>query len=105
MGNGRARFDRSVVKMEENEFTLISWVFGSPKRLRILATLDKHSRRYTQFEKELRPEVSTSELYKHLEILVKNGLVIEAGKVWMITAKGVEFLRGTQNLLNMLRGE
>jgi len=79
----------------------VSQVLGSGKRTILLFILHKKPMSYTQIYNRFRRigiKIGSSEIYKHLDILLKNKYVAKRGKVYLVTLKGKTLIEGLQEL-------
>ncbi len=75
---------------------MISKVFASPKRILLLEMLSQEPSGYTKIEnwfKMIGVPTGSSEIYKHLEILINNGFISQKKKLkrggYTITKRGM----------------
>lgn len=92
--------------MAENVDMLIevSTVLGSAKRTVMLFMLNSRPMSYTQIEKGFRKfeiKIGSSEIYKHLDILLRFKYVAKRGKVYLVTLKGKKLIEGLEQLVNV----
>jgi len=91
--------------MEEVEMLLeVSQVLGSGKRTILLWSLNEKPMSYTQIDKKFRKltiKIGSSEVYKHLYILLKTKYIAKKGKIYLITLKGKKLIEGMQDLINV----
>jgi len=83
-------------KEQMNDIFTVSKVFASPKRILLLEMLTQEPAGYTtitRWFKIIGIPIGSSEVYKHLEILINNGFVSEKKKLkrggYIITKKGM----------------
>lgn len=82
----------------------VSQVMGSAKRSVLLMMLNIKPMSYTQIEKGFRKfeiKIGSSEIYKHLEILLRYKYVAKRGKVYLVTLKGKKLIEGLEALVNV----
>lgn len=82
----------------------VSQVMGSGKRSVLLMMINGKPCSYTQIEKGFRKveiKIGSSEIYKHLEILLKFKYIAKRGKVYLITLKGKKLIEGLEELVNV----
>jgi predicted transcriptional regulator len=72
-------------------FTEISQVFGSAKRAMLLFFVNERPSGYADIEKRFKNiemKISSSEIYKHLDILLQYKYIAKHGRTYVITLKG-----------------
>ena len=82
----------------------VSQVMGSGKRSVLLMMLNSKPMSYTQIEKGFRKfeiKIGSSEIYKHLDILLRLKYVAKRGKVYLVTLKGKKLIEGIEQLINV----
>jgi predicted transcriptional regulator len=82
----------------------VSQVLGSGKRTILLFMLKDKPMSYTEMDKKFRKfeiKIGSSEIYKHLEILLNTKYIAKRGKVYMITLKGKKLIEGLEELANV----
>lgn len=82
----------------------VSQVMGSGKRSVLLMMINGKPMSYTNIEKGFRKveiKIGSSEVYKHLEILLKFKYIAKRGKVYLITLKGKKLIEGLSELVNV----
>lgn len=91
--------------MEQFEQLLeVSTVLGSGKRTMLLFILNGKPMSYTQIDKgfrKLQIKIGSSEVYKHIDILMKYKYIAKKGKVYLITLKGKKLIEGLNELVNV----
>jgi len=69
----------------------VSEVLGSGKRTVLLFMLNEKPMSYTDMTKRfarLATKIGSSEIYKHLEVLLRTKYIVKKGKTYMVTLKG-----------------
>jgi len=82
----------------------VSTVMGSGKRSVLLMMLNSKPMSYTQIDKGFRKfemKIGSSEVYKHLDILLKFKYVAKRGKVYLVTLKGKKLIEGLEQLIDV----
>ena len=82
----------------------VSTVLGSGKRSVLLMMLNSKPMSYTQIEKTFRKyeiKIGSSEIYKHIDILLKFKYIAKRGKVYLVTLKGKKLIEGLEQLINV----
>jgi len=82
----------------------VSQVLGSGKRAVMLMMLNGKPMSYTQIDKSFRKfeiKIGSSEVYKHLDILMKFKYVAKRGKTYLVTLKGKKLIEGLESLVNV----
>jgi len=105
-------------KEQMNNIFMISKVFASPKRLLILEFLSNEPMGYTKLTRKFERRemlIGSSEVYKHLEILINAGFVSQKKKLkrggYIITKRGlfavekVKEIAGTEAKVPKIRME
>jgi predicted transcriptional regulator len=91
--------------MEQFEQLLeVSTVLGSGKRTILLFILNGKPMSYTQIDKGFRKiqiKIGSSEVYKHIDILMKYKYIAKKGKIYLITLKGKKLIEGLEELINV----
>jgi len=91
--------------MEQFEQLLeVSTVLGSGKRTMLLFILNGKPSSYTQIDKgfrKLQIKIGSSEIYKHIDILMKYKYIAKKSKVYLITLKGKKLIEGLEELINV----
>jgi len=78
------------------DMTKVSHVFASPKRLIILHLLENEPLSYSGIREgfnRLKIKVGSSEIFKHLKMLLDNGYIVKKGKQYLKTSKGCKALK------------
>lgn len=79
----------------------VSQVLGSGKRTVLLFILHQKPMSYTEIYRKFRSfdiKIGSSEIYKHLEILLRNKYLAKRGKVYLVTLKGKTLIESLQEL-------
>ncbi|HKZ45544.1 MAG TPA: hypothetical protein VJ343_02455 [archaeon] len=82
----------------------VSKIMGSAKRSILLMIINERPMSYTQIERGFRKfeiKIGSSEVYKHLEILMKYKYIAKRGKVYLVTLKGKKLIEGLEQLVNV----
>jgi predicted transcriptional regulator len=82
----------------------VSQVLGSGKRAVLLLMLNGKPMSYTQIDKTFRKfeiKIGSSEIYKHLEILLKFKYIAKRAKTYLVTLKGKKLIEGLEELVNV----
>jgi predicted transcriptional regulator len=82
----------------------VSQVLSSGKRAVLLSILNTKPMSYTQIEKEFRKleiKIGSSEIYKHLSMLIKFKYVVKRSKVYLVTLKGKKLIEGLEQISNV----
>jgi predicted transcriptional regulator len=82
----------------------VSQVLGSGKRTILLFILNIKPMSYTEMDrkfKRLEIKIGSSEIYKHLEILLRFKYIAKKGKVYIVTLKGKKLIEGLEQLVNV----
>ncbi|MEM7825168.1 MAG: hypothetical protein QXO27_04315 [Candidatus Aenigmatarchaeota archaeon] len=77
----------------------VSQAFGSGKRLILLYILNEKPMTYTEIDKKFRRmemKIGSSEIYKHLDILLEYKFIAKKRKLYLITLKGKKLIEGLQ---------
>jgi len=90
--------------MNDGNLAEISEVLGSKKRTVLLFLLNSQPMSYTQIErgfwkKEIK--IGSSEIYKHLGILLKYRYIAKRGKVYLVTLKGKKLIESLNSIENV----
>jgi len=86
---------------EQNTLFEVSEVMGSKKRTLLLALLKNQPLDYTRIERGFVKhgiKIGSSEIYKHLFILLKWRYVAKRGKVYLVTLKGKKLIDALHSL-------
>jgi len=79
----------------------ISEVLASAKRTLLLFLLNNQPMSYTQIEKGFRKnevKIGSSEIYKHLDVLLKYRYIAKRGKMYMVTLKGKKLVESLSSI-------
>lgn len=90
--------------MNEEIISEISEVLASVKRTFLLFFLNSQPMSYTQIEKGFRKKeikIGSSEIYKHLDILLKHRYIVKRGKVYLVTLKGKKLVENLSSMENV----
>jgi len=90
-------------QIEIDQVLEVSTVLGSGKRTLLLFILNEKPMSYTDISKrfgKLGVGIGSSEVYKHLEILLRTRYIAKKGKVYLVTLKGKTLIEGLKNLVN-----
>jgi predicted transcriptional regulator len=90
-------------QIEIDQVLEVSTVLGSGKRTLLLFILNEKPMSYTDISKKfgkLEVGIGSSEVYKHLEILLRTKYIAKKGKVYLVTLKGKTLIDGLKNLVN-----
>jgi predicted transcriptional regulator len=82
----------------------VSQVLSSRKRAVLLSILNNKPMSYTQIEKEFKKmeiKIGSSEIYKHLNILMKFKYVAKHGKFYLVTLKGKKLIESLEEISNV----
>lgn len=82
----------------------VSQVLGSAKRTLLLFVLNDKPMSYTEISKsftKLEVGIGSSEVYKHLDILLKTKYIAKKSKVYLVTLKGKKLIDGLKDLVNV----
>jgi len=82
----------------------VSQVLGSGKRAVLLMALNGKPMSYTLIDKAFRKfeiKIGSSEIYKHLDILLKFKYIAKRGKTYLVTLKGKKLIEGLEALVNV----
>lgn len=82
----------------------VSQVMGSAKRSVLLLMINGRPMSYTQIErgfKKFEMKIGSSEIYKHLEILLRFKYVAKRGKIYIVTLKGKKLIEALDGLVNV----
>jgi predicted transcriptional regulator len=82
----------------------VSQVMGSAKRAVLLFMLNGKPMSYTQIEKGFKKfeiKIGSSEIYKHLDILLKFKFIAKRAKVYLVTLKGKKLIEGLDALVDV----
>ncbi len=83
-------------KKTMNNIFAISMVFASPKRLLLLDFIKDEPLGYTQIAEKFEKnsvQIGSSEIYKHLKMLIKEGFVSPKYNRYILTKKGMFALK------------
>jgi len=81
----------------------VSQVLGSGKRTLLLFMLNDKPMSYTEITKKFTHfeiKIGSSEIYKHIDILLSTRYIAKKGKVYLITLKGKKLIDGLKDLVN-----
>lgn len=81
----------------------MSQTFASGKRLLLLFFLKKGPMGYTSIVKSFEGAgipIGSSEVYKHLNHLLKQGFIVKNTKFYVLTLRGVKAIENTINIIN-----
>jgi predicted transcriptional regulator len=84
-----------------NQLFEVSEVLGSGKRTVLLFVLSQKPMSYTEIDRKFRGfeiKIGSSEIYKHLEILLRNKYIAKRGKTYMVTLKGSKLMESLDEL-------
>ncbi|MEM5836611.1 MAG: hypothetical protein QXR09_03980 [Candidatus Aenigmatarchaeota archaeon] len=87
--------------MNNESIIEISEVLGSAKRTLLLFLLNSQPMSYTQIEKSFKKnevKIGSSEIYKHLDVLLKHRYIAKKGKIYLITLKGKKLVESLSSL-------
>ncbi|MEM5766106.1 MAG: hypothetical protein QW423_00480 [Candidatus Aenigmatarchaeota archaeon] len=79
----------------------ISEVLSSAKRTLLLFLLNNQPMSYTQIERGFKKnevKIGSSEIYKHLEVLLKHRYVAKRGKIYLVTLKGKKLVESLKSI-------
>jgi predicted transcriptional regulator len=82
----------------------ISEVLASAKRTLLLFLLNSQPMSYTQIEKGFKKneiKIGSSEIYKHLDILLKHKYIAKRGKIYVVTLKGKKLVESLSSIENV----
>ncbi|MEM5829762.1 MAG: hypothetical protein QW040_03650 [Candidatus Aenigmatarchaeota archaeon] len=82
----------------------ISEVLASPKRTLLLFFLNNQPMSYTQIEKNFKKnevKIGSSEIYKHLDVLLKHRYIAKRGKMYVVTLKGKKLVESLSSIENV----
>jgi len=82
----------------------VSQVMGSGKRAILLMILNSKPMGYTEIERKFRKlemKIGSSEIYKHLDILLRYKYTVKRGKTYIVTLKGKKLIEGVGNLVDV----
>jgi len=82
----------------------VSQVMGSGKRAVLLMILNGKPMSYTEIEKKFRKlemKIGSSEIYKHLYILLRYKYTVKRGKLYIVTLKGKKLIEGLETLVDV----
>jgi len=82
----------------------VSQIMGSGKRSVLLLMLNSKPMSYTQIDKGFRKfeiKIGSSEIYKHIDILMKFKYIAKRGKTYLVTLKGKKLIEGLEQLINV----
>ena len=87
-----------------NTLLEVSQVMGSGKRSVLLFMLNEKPMSYTEIDKRFRRfeiKIGSSEIYKHVDILLKTKFCAKRGKVYLVTLKGKKLIESLEQLENI----
>jgi predicted transcriptional regulator len=90
--------------MDEGNIIEISEVLGSKKRTVLLFLLNNQPMGYTQIEKGFKRKeikIGSSEIYKHLNVLMRHRYIAKRGKIYLVTLKGKKMVESLDSLNNV----
>jgi predicted transcriptional regulator len=90
--------------MDDGSVAEISEVFGSRKRTMLLFLLKDRPMGYTQIEKGFRKreiKIGSSEIYKHLDVLLRHRLIVKRGKVYLVTLRGKKLIESLDSVTDV----
>ncbi len=79
-------------------------VMSGPKRMFLLYMLAKEPMGFTQMDRTFKGNgipIGSSEIYKHVHMLVRNRLITQFGKIYSATLKGTEFIKSLSSVVEM----
>jgi predicted transcriptional regulator len=82
----------------------VSQALGSGKRSVLLFILNKKPMSYTEICRKFklfRIKIGSSEIYKHLDILLKEKYLAKTGRVYIVTLKGKTLVEGLLKIGNV----
>jgi predicted transcriptional regulator len=82
----------------------ISEVLASAKRTLLLFLLNSQPMSYTQIEKGFKKneiKIGSSEIYKHLDVLLKHKYIAKRGKIYVVTLKGKKLVESLSSIENV----
>ena len=89
-------------KVIQDVFT-VSTTFASGKRLLLLFILRNEPMGYTLITKwfeRVGIPIGSSEIYKHLNLLLENGFISKKGNSYILTLKGLRAVESTVEIMN-----
>jgi predicted transcriptional regulator len=90
--------------MNEEIIGEISEVLASAKRTMLLFLLNSQPMSYTQIEKGFKKKeikIGSSEIYKHLDVLLRYKYIAKHGKVYLVTLKGKKLVENLSLIENV----
>jgi len=81
----------------------MSQTFASGKRLLLLFFLKNEPMGYTSIVKSFKNAgipIGSSEVYKHLNLLLKQGFIVKNTKFYVLTLRGLKAVENTLNIIN-----
>jgi len=81
----------------------VSQTFASGKRLLLLFFLKTEPMGYTSIVKSFKNAgipIGSSEVYKHLNHLLKQGFIVKNTKFYVLTLRGLKAVENTLNIIN-----
>jgi len=90
--------------MDDGNITEISEVLGSRKRTILLFLLKNQPMGYTQIERGFRKrevKIGSSEIYKHLDVLLRHRYIVKQGKSYIVTLRGKKLVESLDSVSNV----
>ncbi len=85
------------------QLTEFSLVLGSAKRTVLLFILNDKPMSYTEIDRKFRKleiGIGSSEVYKHLDILMDKKFIAKKGKVYLVTLKGKALIENLSSIVD-----
>lgn len=90
--------------MDVQQIIEVSAVLGSAKRTLLLFIINEKPMSYTEIDRKFRRmevKIGSSEVYKHLDILLRYKYIAKKGKVYVVTLKGRKLIEGLEAVINI----
>ena len=102
--NGKASIDWKDDKVTFKALMELAKVMSGPKRMFMLYMLTKEPMGFTQMARVFKENgipIGSSEIYKHLPMLIRSRLITQFGKIYSATLKGTEFINSLSSVVEL----
>lgn len=90
--------------MRLDKIAEVSEVLGSKKRTLLLFLLSSQPLSYSSIEKGFRKmniSIGSSEIYKHLNVLMKHNYIVKNGRSYFVTLKGKKLIESLEEVTEL----